>query len=184
MRIIQLLPTLSYGDGVGNDTIAIDKIIKELGYDTMIYAENIDPRVDQKLVKRVDKMPQLHKEDIIIYHLSTGTILNEKLKQYPLIFEVYEIGFKTVDFGTQGVFLPDKIPAVEALTAALLENADGISALGYAACGQHSTAVGYGYGGIRDEHRSPFHPVKTDKELAVFELFNSLNGVTAHVGEK
>ena len=83
MRIIQLLPTLSYGDGVGNDTLVIDKIIKELGYDTMIYAENIDSRVDQKLVKRVDKMPQLHKEDILIYHLSTGTILNEKLKDYP-----------------------------------------------------------------------------------------------------
>ena len=83
MRIIQLLPTLSYGDGVGNDTLAIDKIIKEMGYDTMIYAENIDTRVDKKLVKKVDKIPKLNKEDVIIYHLSTGTILNEKLKDFP-----------------------------------------------------------------------------------------------------
>lgn len=83
MRIIQLLPTLSYGDGVGNDTLAIDKIVKELGYETMIYAENVDSRVDKKLVKRIDKLPSLREEDIIIYHLSTGTILNEKLKDYP-----------------------------------------------------------------------------------------------------
>ena len=83
MKIVQLLPTLSYGDGVGNDTLAIDKIIKELGYDTMIYAENIDPRVDKRLVKNIDKMSKLHTEDIIIYHLSTGTVLNEKLRDYP-----------------------------------------------------------------------------------------------------
>ena len=45
MRIIQLLPTLSYGDGVGNDVIAIDQLIKEMGYKTKIYAENIDKRI-------------------------------------------------------------------------------------------------------------------------------------------
>lgn len=83
IKIIQLLPTLSYGDGVGNDTLAIDKIIKEMGYMTKIYAENIDPRIEKGLVEKVEHIPKLKKNDIIIYHLSTGTELNDKLAEYP-----------------------------------------------------------------------------------------------------
>lgn len=82
MRIVQLLPTLSYGDGVGNDVLAIDRIIKEMGYATGIYAENIDPRIEKELVGYVEKMPRLKQQDILIYHLSTGTALNETLKDY------------------------------------------------------------------------------------------------------
>lgn len=37
MKIIQLLPTISYGDAVGNDVIALGKKLKELGYETGIY---------------------------------------------------------------------------------------------------------------------------------------------------
>ena len=43
MRIIQMLSTIAYGDAVSNDTIAMEKIIKEMGYDTKIYAESIVP---------------------------------------------------------------------------------------------------------------------------------------------
>ncbi len=82
MRIIQLLPTLSYGDGVGNDVIAIDQIIKDMGYKTKIYAENIDTRIKKGLADKVEKMPKLNQTDIIIYHLSTGTVLNDKLSEY------------------------------------------------------------------------------------------------------
>ena len=32
MRIIQMLSTIAYGDAVSNDTIAMEKIIKEMGY--------------------------------------------------------------------------------------------------------------------------------------------------------
>ena len=38
MRIVQLLPTLSFGDAIGNDTIALKGAIKEMGYATEIYA--------------------------------------------------------------------------------------------------------------------------------------------------
>lgn len=83
IKIIQLLPTLSYGDGVGNDAIAMDGILKELGYDTKIYAENIDSRIKRGLAEKVDKAPKLGKEDVIIYHFSTGTVMNSTLKEYP-----------------------------------------------------------------------------------------------------
>lgn len=81
-RIIQVLPTLAYGDGVGNDTLAIDKILKKQGIDTCIYASNIDKRIPQGVAKYVKDMPQIKKKDIILYHFSTGSELNEALKDW------------------------------------------------------------------------------------------------------
>lgn len=34
MRVVQLLPTLSFGDAIGNDTIALKGVISEMGYST------------------------------------------------------------------------------------------------------------------------------------------------------
>ena len=43
MRIFQLLSTIAYGDAVSNDTVAMEKAIKQMGYQTRIYAESIVP---------------------------------------------------------------------------------------------------------------------------------------------
>lgn len=72
MRIFQVLPTLSFGDAVGNDTIALKTIIAERGYKTQIYAENIDPRLPEGAAVSADKLPALNREDIIIYHEAIG----------------------------------------------------------------------------------------------------------------
>ncbi len=82
MRIIQLLPTLAYGDAVSNDTIALKQAICELGYKTAIYAENIDPRLPKGVAYSINKIPVMDSNDIIIYHLSTGTDLNYKIVEY------------------------------------------------------------------------------------------------------
>lgn len=79
MRIIQLLPTISFGDAVGNDTLAIRAMIEEMGYETAIYAENIDSRLPKGTGIPFSEFPQLSDEDILIYHASTGTELNYKL---------------------------------------------------------------------------------------------------------
>lgn len=81
MRVVQLLPTLSYGDGVGNDVLAIDRILKENGYNTMVYAENIDNRIVPGIARHIKKMPAMTGEDVILYHLSTGTRLNYRLPE-------------------------------------------------------------------------------------------------------
>ena len=52
MRIVQLLPTLSFGDAIGNDTIALRGAIRDMGFDTDIYAENIDKRLPAGSVPR------------------------------------------------------------------------------------------------------------------------------------
>ena len=82
MRIVQILPTLAYGDAIGNDTIALKNALNELGYETAIYAENIGAGIKNKIALSLEKMPKLTEQDVIIYHLSTGTVLNEKIAEY------------------------------------------------------------------------------------------------------
>ena len=45
MKIYQLLPTLAFGDAVSNDALALEKVIREMGYKTEIFAESIDARL-------------------------------------------------------------------------------------------------------------------------------------------
>jgi len=71
-RIIQVLPTMSYGDAVSNNALQIREMCKLKGWKTAIYAKNIDPRV-----KHIDKVRKLiddvTPQDLIIYHMSTGS---------------------------------------------------------------------------------------------------------------
>lgn len=82
MKIIQMLPTISYGDAVGNDVMALGRAIAKMGYETGIYAENIDPRLPEGLAGGIHTVPALDREDVILYHLSTGTRLNYELECY------------------------------------------------------------------------------------------------------
>ena len=82
MRIIQILTTLAYGDAVSNDTRAIMRLLESHDYNTAIYAENLDQRlVGCKGIFPYSKLPSLNKDDIILYHLSIGSRLNEEIKK-------------------------------------------------------------------------------------------------------
>ena len=81
IKIIQVLPTMSYGDAVSNDAINIDKILRKNGYTSELYAENIDKRVKDK-VFYISKLKKVNKNDILIYHKSTGTDLSFLLGKY------------------------------------------------------------------------------------------------------
>ena len=79
MRVLQLLPTIAAGDAVSNDAIAIDKVLRSMGYKTDIFAENIDKRLPSGTASHVSRMPRLTQSDAVLYHLSTGTELNFSL---------------------------------------------------------------------------------------------------------
>lgn len=83
MRIIQVLSTIANGDAVSNDAIAFDKVIKGMGYSTGIYAESIVSNVERGVARPLDKIGELNKSDIIMYHFSTGTKLNYDIAEYP-----------------------------------------------------------------------------------------------------
>lgn len=82
MKIVQLLTTIAYGDAIGNDTLAIRDFIREKGYETAIYAECIDGRLPAGTALPWDRMPTLERDDILLYHASTGTPLNIRLLSY------------------------------------------------------------------------------------------------------
>ena len=81
IKIIQILPTINYGDAVSNDALNIYNFLKEKGYNTLIYAENIDKRLKGK-VKKIEKLKKVDKRDIIIYHKSTGTKITFELERF------------------------------------------------------------------------------------------------------
>lgn len=124
MKIYQLLPTLAFGDAVSNDTLALEKVIKKMGYKTEIFAESIDSRLPKGCARFVEKMPRLNDNDIILYHLSTGTKLNYRLSQMhcrkvliyhnitpPKFFEEYSIkAAQLCQSGLEGAsYLADKV---------------------------------------------------------------------------
>ena len=82
MRIIQLLPTISFGDAIGNDTITLKNAMTDMGYETDIYAENIDKRLPSDTAQKIDRLESVSEDDVIIYHLSTGTDLTFSLGNY------------------------------------------------------------------------------------------------------
>ena len=56
MRVIQLLSTIANGDAVSNDAVALEKVIKSMGYSTGIYAESIVSNVKElpSLLRRLE----------------------------------------------------------------------------------------------------------------------------------
>lgn len=125
MRVIQILPSLAYGDAVGNDTIALKKILKDMGYETQIYAEDISPSlIKGGTALYTKRLPKLEDDDVIIYHLAIGSDLNYKLAEYkgkkiiiyhnitpPTFFKEYDYSLqKLTEKGLDGVrFLADKV---------------------------------------------------------------------------
>lgn len=79
MRVLQLLPTIAAGDAVSNDAVAIDKVLRSMGYKTEIFAENIDKRLPSGTACHISRMPRLTQNDTVLYHLSTGTEINFSL---------------------------------------------------------------------------------------------------------
>lgn len=124
MHIYQLLSTIAYGDAVSNDTIAMEKAIKQMGISTRIYAESIVPPLDKKTALPVDELNNVDKDDIIIFHMSTGSKLNFEVAKYecrkivvyhnitpPEYFKNNDTRFTDIcEYGLEGArYLADKV---------------------------------------------------------------------------
>ncbi len=86
MRVIQLMTTIAYGDAVSNDALAIGALLKKNGYETFISAQNIGDGVPRNMVRQYqfNKMKRFLKDaDILLYHGSTGTSINNDIPHLP-----------------------------------------------------------------------------------------------------
>lgn len=83
MRIYQIVTSLSFGDAVGNDLMALQKVIEEIADESGIFADHIDPRLPEGIAQTTDCMPQLREDDVVIYHMACGTPMSEMFGNLP-----------------------------------------------------------------------------------------------------
>ena len=77
MKIINMLPILSFGDAVGNDALALHHSLQKAGYACELRAAYIAPKIAQtETVRTTEDLSDIKPDDIVIYHLSTGHELN------------------------------------------------------------------------------------------------------------
>lgn len=75
VTIHQITATISVGDAISNEILAIKKILDNMGVYNEIYAENIDPRIKVNIKKYSDYKG--HKDEIIINHFGIGSAVND-----------------------------------------------------------------------------------------------------------
>ncbi len=80
-KVIQLLPTIAYGDAVSNDALSMSDVLEEMGFENEIYAINIDSRVAGRAVQ-INKL-KTNNNDILIFHMSTGSQLSQRVNGLP-----------------------------------------------------------------------------------------------------
>jgi glycosyltransferase involved in cell wall biosynthesis len=79
-RVHQLLATLSYGDAIGNEALAIQRHLRAAGYESDIFAEGVHPRV-AGLARPLWEYGRVSGPDTVcIFHFSIGSSAG------PLIF--------------------------------------------------------------------------------------------------
>ena len=82
MKIVQAMPTLAYGDAIGNTALALDALLRGMGLRTGIYAENIDVRLPKGTARPAAKL-RTEAEDILLYHGAVTSGFVEKLAKQP-----------------------------------------------------------------------------------------------------
>jgi len=71
VQVHQFHPSIAYGDAVGNSIREIKKILIELGYESEIFAQHIDPKIT-KIKRYSDYSKYSSHENILIVHYSIG----------------------------------------------------------------------------------------------------------------
>ena len=81
MKIIQVAHALHPTDAASRQLLSMDLILQDLGYKTAIYAHKRDDRLKSRARLMGDFFSE--PEDIVIYHMTTGTSFNRWVWNYP-----------------------------------------------------------------------------------------------------
>lgn len=82
MRIFQVIENLVYGDAISNYCRNIYKLLKENGYETAIFAVHYDKRLDDEKVLSIDDLPELLKDDLMIYQMCQKSMINKMITNW------------------------------------------------------------------------------------------------------
>ena len=72
-QVHQVLATLGYGDAIGNEAIGIQRILRAAGYESRIYVQTADPRVEHFTNDYHELVADSDEDNILIHHFSIGS---------------------------------------------------------------------------------------------------------------
>ncbi len=79
----QMLPNFSYGDAIGDDTRALQKILRESGHESDIFAGVIHPYLVESANSWTEYRDISSPDNVILYHFSVGSPINRYLLEIP-----------------------------------------------------------------------------------------------------
>jgi glycosyltransferase involved in cell wall biosynthesis len=72
-RVHQVLATLGYGDAIGHEVLGIQRVLRAAGYESEIYVETADPRLEHLTIDYREMVGRITADDILIHHFSIGS---------------------------------------------------------------------------------------------------------------
>ena len=69
----QVLATLSYGDAISNEVLGIQDVLRRAGYDSRIYIQTVDPKVEDLTDAYRYLLDDTNPETLLIHHFSIGS---------------------------------------------------------------------------------------------------------------
>ena len=72
-RVHQVLATLGYGDAIGHEVLGIQRVLRATGYDSEIFVETADPRLEPMTIDYRDMVGAIAPHDVLIHHFSIGS---------------------------------------------------------------------------------------------------------------
>lgn len=82
MRLIQIAHALTLHDGASKFVQKLDGMFQKLGYETAIFAHKLDGRINNDHIRTMEQFDGTD-DDIVIYHMTTGTSFNKWVAKYP-----------------------------------------------------------------------------------------------------
>jgi glycosyltransferase involved in cell wall biosynthesis len=69
----QVLATLGYGDAIGHEVLGIQRVLRSAGYESDIFVETADPRLEDCTWDYHDLMAASHPDNLLLHHFSIGS---------------------------------------------------------------------------------------------------------------
>lgn len=77
MRVIQVTPTVSPGDAVSNNIVALLEMLNSKGYDASVFSERIHIPVGKNKIFFLGHFPKVTPRDVVIFHLSLASTFTD-----------------------------------------------------------------------------------------------------------
>lgn len=72
-RVHQVLASLGYGDAIGNQVLGLQQVFRDAGFESEIYAETADARLEDRILTYRDLPADVAPADLLVHHFSLGS---------------------------------------------------------------------------------------------------------------